>query len=141
MIQAGRSLRTALPLLLAGAAGPLANPDAKIEAQLQKRLGAAFHSARTQMNKKPFAHWSGGSRKGVVEAQCGAVYGQMYEFLSWDSHPVIQVALDLQELDRKEGRYQLGHRTPQAEVASDHCMTATHILRDMWNELINHQPL
>jgi hypothetical protein len=129
-------------MYLAGALALLRKtPDASVERGLQRRFGAAFQTAQTRMTKRPFAHWSGSPRKSVVEAQCGPIYGHYYELLSWDSHPVVQVALDVQELDRKEGKYQLRHRVAQGEVVTQNCLMATHIVRDMWNELVKHQPL
>lgn len=128
-------------VFLAGALALLRkNPSTAVEADLRKRFGAAYDAAADKMKKKPFAHWSGAGRKAVVAAQCGADYGNYYELLSWDSHPVVQVALDVQAIDPKAGKYQLGHRTPQDEVATDNCVQATHILRDMWNELTKHRP-
>lgn len=136
------SERTFQSMYLAGALALVRKtPDATVERGLQKRFGPAFHTAQTRMNKRPFAHWSGSPRKSVVGAQCGPIYEQYYELLSWDSHPVVQVALDVQELDREKGKYQLRHRVAQAEVATQNCLMATHILRDMWNELVKHQPL
>ncbi|MHB1863909.1 MAG: hypothetical protein ACYCVL_13210 [Gemmatimonadaceae bacterium] len=110
-------------------------PNAKTEADLRKRFGEDFDAAKVQVAKAPFRHWSGAGRKTVVEQQCGPLHGSYYEILSWDVHPVIQVALDIQEVNVPAGKYQLGHREPQHEVAKQTCTLATHILREMWNEL------
>lgn len=126
---------------LAGALALLhKEPSPKVEAALKKKFGPTFDAAAIQHKKSPYKHWSGAGRKAVVQAQCGDLYGTLYEVLSWDSHPVIQIALDIQALDAKAGKFQLGHRDTQHEVATQNCLVATHILRDMWNELIKHVP-
>jgi hypothetical protein len=131
------SARTFERAYLAGALALLRkSPDAKVESALRSRFGASFDEAVAQSKKSRFGHWSGGGRKGVVAAQCGDMYGDYYELLSWDSHPVVQVALDFQAAEKKPGRFQLGHRESQHAVATQNCVMATHILRDMWNELV-----
>jgi len=126
-------LAGALPLLRK-------RPDAKLESKLKGRFGVAFDSAHQRMVKRPFAHWSGTSRKAVVERQCGPEYSDFYQVLSWDCHRIIQVALDSHAIDAKAGKYQLRHRQPQAKVATKNCVMTTHVLREMWNELIMHAP-
>lgn len=126
---------------LAGALALLRKqPDATIEANLKRRFGVTFDAAKAQFKKSPVGHWSGTGRRAVVAAQCGDTYGAYYELLSWDGHPVVQIALDMQAVEGKSGKFQLVHRVSQHEVATQNCVTATHVLRDMWNELTKHVP-
>lgn len=116
------------------------NPDPNVEQHLRQKFGRTFETVQAGFDKKPFAHWSGAARKAVVQSQCGSIYGDYYELLSWDSHPVVQVALDMEAVNPHEGQYQLRHRIPQEDVITQNCTMATHILRDMWNDLVKHQP-
>ena len=94
-----------------------------------------FPERKKKMEKQPFSHWSGRSRKSTVIAQCGEVYGKLYEILSWDSHPVVQIVLDFEAVEPKRGRIHVRHRESQHIVATNNCTVAAHIIRDMWNEL------
>lgn len=85
---------------------------------------------------RPYSHWrTGGGRKKAVEDACGAEYANLYEFLSWDSHPVVQLALDVHVRSDAAGKYRIMHRIPQRDLARDMSVTAAHIIRDMWNSL------
>lgn len=141
LIAKDSSGRSADRAYLAGALALLRKqPDAMIEANLKRRFGETFDQATAQFKKSPVGHWSGTGRKAVVAAQCGNTYGAYYELLSWDGHPVVQIALDMQAVEGKSGKFQLVHRVPQHEVATQNCVTATHVLRDMWNELTKYVP-
>lgn len=126
---------------LAGALALLKKqPDAKVAKELKSMHGAAYDDAETQIAKRPHGHWTGKGRRTVIAEQCGKQYGDYYELLSWDCHPVVQVALDIEPIGPHCGRFQLGHRDSQYAVATQTCVQATHVLRAMWNELIKHQP-
>lgn len=136
--------RTGNAMRRAHLAGALAllrkNPDEGLSKRLKDIHGQAFDDAERQIAKNPNGHWSGRGRRALIAAECGEQYGHYYELLSWDCHPVVQVALDVKVVDKAGGKLQLGHRDTQHEVATQTCVQATHILRAMWNELVGHEP-
>ncbi|MHB1068387.1 MAG: hypothetical protein ACYC1W_00815 [Gemmatimonadaceae bacterium] len=115
-------------------------PDAAAEAKLAKQYAAEYSATKAAIKKKPYSHWSGRGRKQVVGEECGASYGTMYELLSWDAHPVVQVLLDIDELKPGTKEFRIGHRISQADTAKLTCVQAAHILREMWNELAAKAP-
>ena len=134
----GNSMRRAH---LAGALALLRkNPDEGLSKRLKSIHGLAFDDATKQVARNPNGHWSGKGRRALIAAECGEQYGQYYELLSWDCHPVVQIALDVHVVDKAGGKLQLGHRDSQHEVATHTCAQATHVLREMWNELVKHEP-
>jgi hypothetical protein len=98
---------------------------------LEKIYPEAFAAVSTTRRKKgKTGHWSGGGRKDLIARMCGDFYGRLYQFLSWDVHPIVQVALDSAATS---GRLHVGHRTDQSGVRERVCRTTVHIMYDMWN--------
>lgn len=111
------------------------SPNAAVEASVEQEFPEEFAMVKARLAKKPFGHWTGGSRKAEIAKSCGSLYGDLYEFLSWDSHPILQIVLDLQTIDSSKGRFEARHRVDQHQVARTNCTHAAHIVRDMWNAL------
>ena len=110
-------------------------PDPALEARVARATPAEYATVSRRFARRPFGHWSGGGRKKIVAENCGTVYGDLYELLSWDSHPIVQVVLDVQKLENSIGRFEVRHREDQHAVAGDQCVQAAHIVRAMWNAL------
>jgi hypothetical protein len=104
-------------------------------ARLEKQLPEQFKVIRSQRARNKTGHWSGMGRKRLIAEQCGPEYGKMYELLSWDTHPIIQVLLDVEAVNTDAGsarRYT--HRSPQGQVHTEVITTAVHVIVTMWNE-------
>jgi hypothetical protein len=104
----------------------------KVREVLAAQFPDVYPSAESQWKRSRHGHWSGKGRRALIAEQCGEQYAQLYEFLSWDVHPVVQVYLDTSvAADRSSRRIQ--HRTPQSELVDQTTTLAAHILRKMWN--------
>jgi hypothetical protein len=103
--------------------------------RLKKLLPEQFKVIESRRAKSKTGHWSGTGRKRLITEQCGPEYGKMYELLSWDTHPIVQVLLDVDTVKTEAGsmrRY--AHRSPQGEVQAEVIPTTVHIIINMWNE-------
>jgi hypothetical protein len=112
------------------AQGPEAD---QVVAQLRKTFPEEFKIAEERRKKGKYKHWSGRGWKEVIIAECGEANGLLYEGLSWDSHAILQIVLDV---NKNAGPHlQTRHRSPQADVERDVSIATVVILRTMWNSL------
>lgn len=117
-------------------AGALALARKDESRRSEERLRERFPDEYGAVSRlRPYSHWTGGGRKKAVEDACGAEYANLYEFLSWDSHPIVQLALDVHARSDAAGKYRIMHRIPPRDLARDMSVTAAHVIRDMWNSL------
>jgi hypothetical protein len=108
---------------------------AEIHSVLHQALPEVIADVQRLHRRRPYAHWSGKGRRQAIADACGPQYADLYEFLSWDTHPVVQILLDGTVMSAQPTRAAIRHRTPQADVAKRNCLTAVDIITDMWNSL------
>lgn len=118
--------------------GQLPNPAIQSAADsLRKSDPTLFASVEKQYKKNPNGHYSGKGRKRLITEVCGEDWGQLYEFLSWEVHPITQGILDV-TTHRSEGSRvrRFVYREDRQKLARFVCAPAINALSDSWSVFV-----
>ena len=115
------------------------NPDVQSAVHSMRRSEPAlFASVEKQYEKNPMGHYSGKGRKRLITEVCGDDSGHLYEFLSWEVHPITQGLIDV-TTHRAEGGARVRrfvYRQEREKLARFVCAPAINVLSDSWSVFV-----